>query len=239
MKKYLILIGTVCCMLMLSGCVETFNYTGNLKKIVPAPYNSVVVVKNFIDERPIVLNDNLVWTGCIPLMPFGWGDFAHPEDGSYLIGTSSFDFKPTIDLAQAAETSLKKSGMFKHVYYADKYTDFKNADYIFTGIIYSTNYGEKVLTYGTSIASPVLWAIGLPDGVTNNELKIRFLVKDAKTDKILWSYLVDERDSGVQWIYWNDSFKGYPSMMHNAMKKALNNLNQFISSYEDNLSMMN
>jgi hypothetical protein len=239
-RACLVFLGAACVMLMLSGCVETFNYSSNMKKISLKPCNSVVVVKSFIDERPIVLNDmNALWAGVIPLFPFGWGDFAHPENGSYLIGTSSFDFKPTTELAQAAETSLTHSGLFKNVYYAGKYTDFKSAKYIFTGIIYSTNYGEKILTYCISALSPALWVIGLPDSVTNNELKIRFILKNAKTDKIVWSYLVDQKTSSVQWIYRTDNFQGYSTMMNKSMKEALNNLEQYINSNPDNLGSIN
>ena len=233
--NYLVVVG---CLILLSGCVQTFQYDHKTGKMTEAPSNSVVIVKNFADERAVVMNNtNDVWVGGIPLLPFGWGDFAQPENGSYFLGLSSYDFEPGIDFAKAAEKSLKESGLFKKVFYADTFTDYQNARYVFTGLIYSTNYSEKIITYGISVFSPALWVLGLPDGVTGNELKIRFLLKDSKTGKIVWSYLFDEKTTAAQWFYlWNRNFDGYSEMMFKAMSDAIKNLYQYMDNNKSSFS---
>jgi hypothetical protein len=58
-------------------------------------------------------------------------------------------------------------------------------------------------------------------------------------ESFTWCWLIkNKKGMGgmVKWIYWTNSFHGYSSMMDKAINKALNNLNQFIGSYEDNMN---
>ena len=233
MKKSKVVCGGVLAVLLsLTGCISTYDSDMNIKKISNTPKKAVVAVNNFQDERQTILSDkDSVWAAGIPFMPFGWGTFYHPEKGSYFLGTSSFDFHPDVDFAKSAECALNKSGLFTSAYYADKYTGTKTADYIFTGNIYSTMYKEKLITYGVSVLSPALWALGLPNGTTQNGVKIRFILKDAKTDKIVWSYMVGKNEGSIQWIYlWDRNFQDYSNVMSDVLSEALQNLSAFMNN---------
>ena len=232
-----IIIGVISAVTLLSGCVETFNYKVDSEsaKIKATPFSSSIVVKNFADERTIMANDtNNTWLAALPLVPLGWGNFSRPEKGLYFFGTTSLNFKPSIDLAKATADSMKHSGLFENVYYADEFTNFKNANYILTGIIYSTNYNEKIISYGLSVGSPILWILGLPSGTTTNQLKLRFLLKNAKTDKIVWSYMMNKEANTTQWIYSSGAeFKNYVPITKKGVNEALRNLSKFMNSNPD------
>jgi hypothetical protein len=228
MKNSLIFLSVVLISASLSGCMGTFKY-----KVPPntptsaIQYDYNVAVEPFKDERPKI-GSNKMFFSWIPGVPFGWGYYNIPEDGKAYLSIQSFKFYPTAELAKAAEKSLKYSGIFKKIYFAQGYIS-KKPDYIFTGIIKSTLYKEKIFTYCFSFLGSLFWLVGAPDGWTENQLKIQFILKSVKENKIIWTYTVKKSKDRVTWFYYQgQDVKNYVPVMQKCMQEAIANLEVFM-----------
>ncbi len=201
MRRSLNYFTVVCCCLLISGCMGTFDYRVPADAaIAKHQYDCTVVVENFKDNRPEI-GSNKMFFSWIPLMPFGWGYYNRPEDGKFYLSIQSFKFYPTVQLAEAAEMSLKYSKLFKNIYFLKQYTEIK-PDYIFTGIIESTLYRQKMFTYCLSFFGSLLWLIGAPAGWTENQIEIDFILKSAKDNKTIWTYNAKNSEDEVEWFYY-------------------------------------
>jgi hypothetical protein len=237
MKKVLLffLLGAV--LLTLSGCLGTFNYQVPVDTpIAKYKYNCTVAVEKFKDERPTVGGTGKMWLSLIPLMPFGWGYYNRPEDGKSYLSLSSFKFDPVEQLANASEMSLQYSGLFRNIYLIDNYTDTK-PDFIFTGIIKSTLYRQKVFTYCLSFCGPIFWLLGAPEGWTANQLEIDFILKSVRDDRIVWTYTAKSSKDQAQWFYcWGQDVKNYVPVMQKCMNEAIINLQEFMKGTPNSFS---
>ena len=240
MKKYLMifLVGLMC--LALSGCLGTFDY-----KVSPNTptdkhqYSCTVAVEQFKDGRPTVGGTGKMWFSLLPLMPFGWGYYNRPEDGKSFLSLSSFKFNPTEQLAQASEMSLDRSGLFKNIYFLDSYTEVK-PDFIFTGIVKSTLYRQKVFTYCLSVCGSVFWLLGAPEGWTENQIEVEFILKSAKDNKTVWTYTAKSSKDRVQWFYcWGQDVKNYVPAMQDCINEAILDLQRFMRGMPDKFSAAN
>ena len=233
MKKSLNYITVVCCCCFLSACIGTFKY--KVPKDAPIAehqYNCTIDVENFQDKRPRI-GSNKMFFFWIPLLPYGWGYYNRPEDGTMYLGINGFDFEPNFQLRQAAEMSLKHSKLFQNDYFLNPYIEEK-PDYIFTGIINSTLYRQKVFSYCLSVDGPLLWFIGAPMGWTENQLDIDFILKSTKDNKTVWSYNAKNSEDSVHWFYYQgQDVKDYVPVMQKCMNEAIINLENFIKNHPE------
>lgn len=213
--------------LILSGCMGTFNY--KVPKDAPVAdktYDCTVRVDPFNDERPRIGGTGTMWVSYIPLMPFGWGFYNRPEDGKMFLSIQSFKFDPKDQLALAAQASLKRANIFNNIYYLVNAPQRK-ANLVFTGNIKSTKYSERIFTYGLSVVGPLLWLVGLPDGWTDNQLEIQFILKQPETNKIIWQYTGKDSVASTHWFYYQgQDVKGYVPAMQHIMANAIENLQE-------------
>lgn len=226
-KLKFLFLGVIC--LFLTGCISTFDYKVPANApVAKYQYDCTVAVQNFKDERPLIGGSGKMWYSLIPLMPFGWGFYNRPEDGKQFLTISGFKFNPSSQLAKAAEKSLEYSRLFKGIYYIDYYTDAK-PDFIFTGIIKSTLYRQKIFTYCLSFAGPVLWLFGAPEGWIENQLEIDFILKSVKSNKTVWEYTTKYSMAKAEWFYYQgQDVRYYMPIMQKCMNEAINNLQKYI-----------
>lgn len=228
MKKIISLVTAFFALIsILTGCMGTFKY--NVSPDAPMAkqqYNSILAIESFKDERPTIGGSGKMWLAFVPLMPFGWGFYNRPENGKFFVSIQAFKFDPANQLAQAAEMSLKHSGLFKDIYFIQNYTETK-PDYIFTGVIKSTLYRQKMFTYCISWFGSLLWFVGAPAGWNENQLEIDFSLKSVKDDRIIWTYTAKNSDTRVGWFYYQgQDVKDYVPVMQRCMNEAILDMNK-------------
>ncbi len=215
------------------GCtnVAVFEYaqsSGNMVQVDPLPApTATVAVMPFIDARPFESSGSLA-LGLIPLFPGGRLNYSQPDNGDNFVSLGRYDFDPANDLARAAYMSLRKSNLFADVKLANRRDQIGDADYVWQGTVTNTAYHGTMLTYCiTYFASPVLWLVGCPSGVSTNELGVKFELLERKSGRAVWSYEFNDSDYLTHWIYARigDDTKMYPELMKKAMNQAIVNLN--------------
>jgi len=106
-----------------SGCVTTakFVYPSNLqglKEIYPEPkYHASLAVLPFEDARPDKNNAGGYFIYLIPLVPYGTATYERPDAARFFNTISEYQFNVPEDAAKAAVTSLKRSNLFKNVFF--------------------------------------------------------------------------------------------------------------------------
>jgi len=234
----LVCVGFTCLsILLVTGCGTTakFIYPSsqrNLIQISEKPmYDVEVAVLPFEDNREDRNNSGGYWLYLIPLMPFGHAQYDRP-DGARMFNTiSEFNFNVQEDLAKAAATSLRRSGLFKDVYFTYG-GDKKDADFVLTGSIESTRYEGKLYSYGLSVYGPALWFLGIPAGSSYNELALKLELRKNDSNKTIWDYsfIKDERIiQGLYYRYGHDC-KAYVTLMEEGMNEVVQSLNKKLST---------
>jgi len=240
---------------ILTGCssVATFDYAsapGIMAKFEKSEASKkTVAVVPFLDQRdtkyydPIQAkqaaahpagNHGSYWYGVIPLIPAGFVEKEKPEmtdEGFVSIGAFQFDLEH--DLADAAYTSLKESGLFAGVTKAND-AEKADADYIFRGKVTNTFYAGSIYSYCfTYLVSPVFWVLGAPFGTSENELWVKFELLN-RAGNVVWSHEYRGNDYITHWIY---ARKGkdvslYPQLMKQGMNEALFGLSKNLQALD-------
>lgn len=237
-----VIILSLICILFAAGCSNTarFNYSeayGAVPALMPLPGDpsvGVLPAEDFRDADTYALNDNAnegvgsYYFGFLPLMPFGWRTMRHPEQSGSFATLSQFDFNPAEDLANAASIGLKASRLFSKV---ERVRDIKNCSstYLWRTRLRNSNYRGHLITYGvTYFAAPVLWLIGLPDGLSVAKLHIDFELIDRASNKTVWSCSSNLSDSQWHWLYARIGTDAdlYAKMMKYALARAAVDLSQ-------------
>lgn len=209
------------------------NYPLGAMASFPPPQNPpTVVVHDFLDQRalsgPALSHEgdrgSLGW-GLVPLMPFGYTIKPEPERSECFISTRRYLSSGPRELAQMATRSLEASGLFKKVSHAQ--AGATDAEYIWRGTVKSMEYRGYMWTYCvTYLAAPLLWAAGLPTGMSTDELAITFDLVKSGTGEIVWTYEFKGTERIVHGLYYNvgDDLRGFPVLMTRAMNLALADL---------------
>jgi hypothetical protein len=208
-----------CCMLS-AGCFprwEHWDYRANSYPATTQPaLNETVVVVSFKDSRP---NESTTMffrypMTMIPLIPYGWADYARPEDPAiwklrsalleeaygpnYAPTPSPYEFRPERDFPAAAAWELRVSGFFKEVVFSDQVAD---RDLILRGEVLSTRYLAKSYLYGLGLLRCTLWMVGAPIGHVSNELAIEFVLEERVTGAALWRKSYHETEEATFYLY--------------------------------------
>ncbi|HNO27006.1 MAG TPA: hypothetical protein PKK94_28765, partial [Leptospiraceae bacterium] len=147
------LIRTAVLILIVSSCSTptVWSYTPNSyiqsdRKILL----KTVSIPPFRDKRPDK-EENLIFLGAIPLMPYGWADYEKPENAeAHLTSKPWHNYRPTDDFAKALAEEVKKAGII-----LETPSELRKEDqYYIQGKIWKTGYYGKIFTYGlTSLGS--------------------------------------------------------------------------------------
>ena len=240
-KTFSILAAAVCAVLFATGCSNTsrFDYSGaygampTFSVLPGAPSVGVLPAEDHRDYRSYDDNDNdnetggSYYLGLLPFFPFGWRFMRHPEQSGEFATLSQFDFNPTEDLAVAAALSLKTSKLFSKV---ERVRDPKNCDctYLWRIRLRNSSYCGYLFTYGiTYFAAPLLWVVGLPDGLSSVRMDIDFELVDRATGRVIWQYRNEHLgETVVHWIYARIGADAdpYARLMKYAMARSLADL---------------
>lgn len=187
---------------LLSSCTTskplTWSYETNDYRSQEQLSNKNVSVIPFQDSR-VGNNEGSIYTGYIPVVPFGWQTQNKPEAAKNHYYTTDWKFDPSKDFAKALETELTKANIFNKATYKESKPE--ESDLILTGEIIQTKYKSKMFTYGASVLSGFLWYVGAPSNSWRNELELKIICKDPKTGQVVFEkkYYRDYRS--VKWIY--------------------------------------
>ncbi len=243
LPKYL---GILAGLLLLCGCTNFAVYDYNaapgamVRLREPGTGKASVAVLPFADQRGLAQleaaaagkqgeipappgDGGSFYYGLIPLMPFGFVTMAEPDKSEDFVTMRRFHFDPSQDLAASASESLRNSGLFSRVIRANSTAD-SDADYVFAGYLENSKYSGKQLTYCvTLLAAPAFWLLGAPDGVSWNDLGVRFELIRRSTGEKVWSGRFRGSDCIVHWIYARNAkdCSLYAGLMKQAMNAAL------------------
>ena len=239
MKRFLTMGIAAAAFALIAGCtnIATFNSQAAPEPMVsfPAPPKpKSVTVLPFLDQRSRKSLQQLMpaadggsfYLGLIPLMPYGYVKKPYPENSDDFVSLGRFHFDPVRELATASALSLKASNLFSRVEQANS-PEEAGTDYIWQGTVTNTYYSGALLTYCvTYFASPALWALGAPEGVSRNALGVEFALVERETGDVVWQYRFDGEDFLIHWIYARvgKDVSLYPVLMRQAMNGALANL---------------
>jgi hypothetical protein len=230
MKNYLTILWVI---IACTGCGTTAKFVypadpAKLAHITDQPrYDKKIAVIPFEELRGDKNTSGTFFLYLIPLMPCGWVEYQRPDAARMFVSINEFQFDPHEDLAKAVVTSLQKSGLFKDAFFTFG-GEKENADLLFAGQIQSTTYNGAIYSYGLSAYGPLLWFFGLPAGHSENELGLRFEVRDAKTKEKLWEHTYTGQKKVVQGLYYNMGYdvRGYAELMEEAMNEAIVDLDK-------------
>lgn len=235
MKKLAILLLALGLLAVVPGCGTTskFVYPANMNTLIKFDdkqrQDKVVAVLPFDDFRGDANEASTFFFYLVPLMPYGWGSYDRPDSEAIFLSIAGFDFSPSEDLAKAAAVSLRRSSLFKDVWFTFGGEKDK-ADYIFTGQVISTEYKCKVFSYGVSLPCPYLWMLGAPAGTSSNRLQLKFALRDKK-EQLVWEYSFDREENIMQWLYYRygQDAKMYAPLMEQAMNEALQSMKKTLN----------
>ena len=215
MKKAAAWLILICIPALNAGCATrgAVVYLPQVRRSVPEKLHYRVAVRGFNDLRGNKNKDYSLMM-YIPLYPWGTAKYDRPEAGSYFIDQVSYLIRPSEDFARALIADLRAADMFEEAFYTEREVP-PDVDLIVEGDIISTNYEGKTISYCVSAAAEYLWLLGLPKGVSSNEIKLRLRLVDAGTGKILWRKSYSHETSHLGGLYYklHEYCAGYPKMI--------------------------
>jgi len=205
--------------LLISGCANQRAWTYKADPYIPQTpiLNKSVAVPPLSDQRENV-NNNMWLIYLIPLMPFGWQDLNTPEGVQMHCNSGLWIFRPNEDFAKAIAEELNNTSMFKEVFFTHRSSD---ADLTLRGIINSTKYDGKIITYGLSVYGPMLWFIGLPVSYVVNYLDLQLELVETKTMKVIWQQSFQKNQDSLSILYALQPDFMYDTLLKDIMKEAI------------------
>jgi len=209
---------------MAVGCAaqKSWLYRPQASAVAPSPVlNKTVAVPPFEDARPR-FNRNMVMMYLIPLMPFGWQNFEQPEGALAHLNTGRWAFNPREDYAKAVASELASAQLFREAFFSPGGPG--DADLVLQGKILATKYKGYMFTYGCSVEGPLLWFVGAPADWIKNEITVEMILKDSKSNQVLFQKPYTRMWSAVCWLYYLRSDFNYVKLFTDIMKEAVPDL---------------
>lgn len=224
-------------LLLGSGCGTTakFVYPSDPSNLIRFSATSVfegkVAVTPFEEYRSDKNSFSPFYLYLIPLMPFGYFSHDRPEAARTFVSIQEFDFDASEDLAKAAASSVRRSGLFDDAFFTYG-GDKENADYVLEGDIISARYEGAIYSYGLSFVGTTLWLIGFPSGSSENFLTLHMRLLDRPTGETLWEFSTGKKWRRLQGLYYRfgHDVKGYVPLMEEIMNEALTDMNNTLSN---------
>lgn len=171
---------------MLVGCRTQMAWVYKPNTYAPSPPRTAktAVVLPFDDARRNENSDSLFFW-MFPFIPSGGADYYTPECIPMHIYSGLWvNYKPTEDYAKALAQELRKTEVFKEVYFDNRRG---NSDYVFQGTILNTKYEGRILSHYVGVFIIYAWPFGVPAMSSKNELSVELMCIDSKTDKVLFT----------------------------------------------------
>lgn len=194
-------------LLVLAGCtaVPTTNFNYVPTAIVTSAQKStkgILVVKDFNDERParyITHPLAKLWLTYVPLLPYVNMSYERVEETfskSHQIEVRSL----SSSIAKMVAKDIATTGIFKEVRYIGTRNIPKDAEYILSGNLKSTEYDINTTSYMLGIAGVLLWFLPLPIGDQAATVDLNLDLTSVSGEKI-WSDHVTGEASRLYFLY--------------------------------------
>lgn len=217
--------------LVLSGCVSRagWEYRPNPPAPVGKSYPVVLAVQTFKDDRPDA-NSTYLWLCMLPLVPFCTAEYDRPESANGFLTMSAYDFRPQTDLANAAASEMRNSGLFRDVYVTDRAVE-PAAQLMLRGVIKNTSWRGSHYAYMLGPDMGMLYPTGLPIGSVDATLSVDLSLVEQDNGRVLWTYRV-AGEYKITETYYHDFSKdfGYSKIFRNGMKGAIASLREYMAS---------
>jgi hypothetical protein len=214
-----------------SGCVSNagWEYRPNPAEPAGVSVPLAVAVPHFQDDRP-EQNSTHFFLCLIPAVPYCKASYHRPDTANGFHTVNSYNFRPSEDLAEAAASELRQTGMFREVYVTDRSQD-PSAQLVLRGTIMNTDWDGTRYTYGLAGDGQVLWLLGLPLGTVDDHLSVGLDLVEERSGTVLWHYDLSREYQKTEGLYYNygEDF-GYAKMFREGMKDAMASLENYVRS---------
>ncbi len=239
MKSLLTLVSVIVIALGMTGCkspgIFATTFDDGKKDMVVLDttpvFPNTVAVTDFKDLRGDSNSAGTVFWSLCPLMPFGWVSYDRPEHGKAMMNTANYKHDMIASLANAVAVSFDTSRIFNSTYASRDINDLKG-DLILDAEIYTARFDAKLISYGLTFVSPVLWVVGLPATYLDSQLDMKLRLYHRSTEKIVWEYPIKVEESGCRWAYGRTSeeIEIFPKMVREALNKAIPELEKYLDA---------
>ncbi|HUA33103.1 MAG TPA: hypothetical protein VMA09_05820 [Candidatus Binataceae bacterium] len=223
-------LGIVLSALIVTGCASRagWQYTPNPAQPARVQVPVTVAVTHFKDERGTT-NTQYYAVCLIPLVPYCTASYERPENANGFLTMGAYNFRPSDDLAEAAATELRQTGMFKDVFVTNRAQD-PGAQLELRGTILSTNWDASRYSYMLGPYSSVLWILGLPLGSAQNKLELHLVLVATSSGQQLWTTDISQDYSTTEGFYYDFATDfGYPQMFRTGMEPAVASLEAYVA----------
>ena len=189
----------------------------------PRSSSASVVVMPFLDLRSASNVSSMVWY-YIPLFPMGWSDFDRPEAVVHGEDTTDYRADPCDDLARAVVIELLRQELVHEATFAGDYRTTPKATHLLRGTLRSFYVGESRWSYGLSIYSPGLWALGLPMGRSLNAFYADLELIDLKDGRVVWKDSIYDSDNHLEGYYYGPDWYRFSWMWERRFREKMGGL---------------
>lgn len=189
----------------------------------PKPAAVSIAVTPLLDARGNHNKTYMSWY-YIPLFPYGWTDFDRPEATLFGPDTTNYIANPCEDLARSLVVELRRAELVREATYAGDYRVLPTATHVLRGRLRSFYVAEERWSYGFTIYSPVLWALGLPQGTSNNGFCADLELVDAKNGRVVWKDSIYDYDDHLEGWYYGPEWYRFSWMWERRLRQKLGSL---------------
>jgi hypothetical protein len=181
----------------------------------PRPAAAAVAVTPLVDARGSHNKTYMTWY-YIPFFPYGWTQFDRPEATIRGVDTTNYVAEPCQDLAQALVVELRRQGLVREATLADDFRVPATATHVLRGRLRSYYVAEE--------RSPVLWALGLPMGTSNNGFCADLELVDVKDGRVVWKDSIYDYDDHIEGWYYGPEWYRFSRMWELRLRQKLGSL---------------
>ena len=153
----------------------------------------------FKDLRPLKNKSNFFPYYLIPLVL--WQTFEDKRPNKYNVNEKFNSY-----IEQALRNEFISMQVFKEIA-LNSYSYSKESDFKIEGEVYSTTERRLITAYGISFFSMILEGIGLPNGYSENELKLNVKLIESMSERVLFEKTYKDIASRKQTIFNRNSIQ--------------------------------
>lgn len=184
------------------------------------PARNVVVVERFLDLRSETNRTWMTWA-YIPFFPGGWTHCDRPEATEPGNLTPFYRMDPCEDLARSIAVELERERVVERAEYSPDRAPSPGATHVLRGKLRSFYVHETRISYGLSINAVILWALGLPEGSSDNGFLVDLELVDARNGQVVWKGSVFDADHHVEGFYYGPEWYRFPWMWERRVREKL------------------
>ena len=188
-----------------------------------------VVVTPWVDMRSARNKTYIAWY-YVPFFPCGWNLFDRPEATVHGEDTTDYTADPCENLARSVVVELYREQLVRHAIYTDDYREVPKATHLLRGTLRSFYIGQTRWSYGLSVYSPGLWAIGFPMGTSNNGFYADLELVDLRNGRVLWQDRIFDYDFHIEGWYYGPEWYRFSWMWERRLREKMGGLAQALGA---------